>query len=193
MIKQAVCYQINPEICGHTDHCFIMQSHTNTGQKVPLWAKPRLSIADSSQFVFFWKLSLMNGWTLMPLKEAPLGTSVVPLQACAFHRSLFWKTSSFHSALKFLMSTVSREPCPVELLSEPMLFTLCRLASSDEMLFRLKGSWKVSPQPLVRQIQPHCSIWLSSKIKWIDGFLMLCYLPYAREVKRWLNLNHMVY
>lgn len=40
-------------------------------------------------------------------------------------------------ALKFLMSTLSRELGPDELLSEPMLFALCLLASSEEILFRL--------------------------------------------------------
>lgn len=36
------------------------------------------------------------------------------------------------------MSTVRRELWPDELLSDPMLFTLCLLVSSELILFRLK-------------------------------------------------------
>lgn len=161
-----------------------MQGKKSLCEQSPDWAQQTVrALQTHAKFFFSFPLEALAGeWmNINAPQNASLGTSVVPLQACAFHRSLFWQTSSFHSALKFFMSTVSREPCPAELLSEPMLFTLCRLASSEEMLFRLKGSstWMVSPRPdekLVCQIRPHCHTWHSSK--WnelkVDFFFICC-------------------
>lgn len=72
-------------------------------------------------------------------------------------------------ALKFLMSTLSRELGPDELLSEPMLFTLCLLASSEEILFRLRrentqgggevvGGWWGSGKQRFRRLRRTCTL-----------------------------------
>jgi len=78
----------------------------------------------------------------------------VPLEACVFHRSRFWATSSFHRALKFLRSTASREQCPKEPLSRAVLFTLPCLESSELKLWRMWWRARRARRRQNRLLQP---------------------------------------